>query len=422
MKTALLVNPWIYDFAAHDYGMRPLGLLRIGEHLRRQGKNVVLVDCVSEAAGKRDPRGFSKIKKIHVNKPALLKQTARPYFRYGISIGDFTARLENIRDVETIYVASGMTYWYPGVQLAIELLRRRFGGIPIILGGIYATLCNEHAKEFSGADIVWKGDYLTREHFLDVEFSPAYDLLTDCRVLPIQLTRGCPFSCSYCASNILAPSFTMKDPVHLFEEVMRAYRYLGAKVFVFYDDAVMHKSTNGIKTFLRMMAASGAQCVFQTPNGIHAKYVDEELAILLKKANFKNVRLSLETADESLQEFTGNKVTNNDLKRALRNLKEAGFDKEDLGVYLLIGAPWLTIERTLEDIIFVNSLGAQAILASYSPIPGTRDFSVMAEKGIIEKDLDPLWHNNTIFPELLDPTHPDRIRLIRSLTSKLNRM
>ncbi|MFC1590126.1 hypothetical protein ACFL42_01385 [Candidatus Omnitrophota bacterium] len=26
-------NPWIYDFAAHDFGMRPLGLLRIGEAL-----------------------------------------------------------------------------------------------------------------------------------------------------------------------------------------------------------------------------------------------------------------------------------------------------------------------------------------------------------------------------------------------------
>ncbi|MFC1590127.1 hypothetical protein ACFL42_01390 [Candidatus Omnitrophota bacterium] len=124
---------------------------------------------------------------------------------------------------------------------------------------------------------------------------------------------------------------------------------------------------------------------------------------------------------QAIRESTGAKVTNDDLRRALRNLKEAGFDKGDLGVYLLMGAPWLTIEKTLEDIIFISSLGAKAALASYSPIPGTGDYAALVEKGIIKKDLDPLWHNNTIFAQTLDPSYAERVCLIRSLTSKLNK-
>jgi hypothetical protein len=30
-KTILLINPWIYDFAAFDFWTKPLGLLQIGD-------------------------------------------------------------------------------------------------------------------------------------------------------------------------------------------------------------------------------------------------------------------------------------------------------------------------------------------------------------------------------------------------------
>ena len=43
MKKTLLINPWIYDFSAYDFGIRPVGLLRIGEFLRRKGAKVDLV-------------------------------------------------------------------------------------------------------------------------------------------------------------------------------------------------------------------------------------------------------------------------------------------------------------------------------------------------------------------------------------------
>jgi len=42
----LLVNPWIYDFAAYDLWLRPYGLLRLGGLLRTRGYRVALLDLL----------------------------------------------------------------------------------------------------------------------------------------------------------------------------------------------------------------------------------------------------------------------------------------------------------------------------------------------------------------------------------------
>ena len=421
MKKTLLINPWIYDFAAYDFGIKPLGLLRIASHLRNQGNEVHFIDCLAGCAEQKDKYGFSKIRKQRVEKPEEIKNIPRPYFRYGISIPEFTEQLEKMKGVDRIFVTSGMTYWYPGVFVAIKLVRDVFKKKLVLLGGIYASLCYRHASVYSEADFIWKGDYPAKCNFSGSTSYPAYDLLQDKETLPIQLTQGCPYRCSYCAARLLKPRFEMKDPVELFEEVMHYYRTFKTTSFVFYDDALTFKSQKGIKKFLRMAIASGCGFSFHTPNGIHAKYVDDELAYLFKKANFRDLRLSLETSDENLQHLTGGKITNSELKKCLRNLKEAGFVKDDIGVYLLIGAPWLSMEKTVEDVKLINSLGAKAILASYSSIPGTKDYKILLKGGILNEDTDPLWHNKTIFSELLNPSYMDKIQEIRRFTARLNK-
>jgi len=421
MKKVLLVNPWIYDFSAYDFGIKPVGLLRIGQFLREKGAKVNLVDCMEGCSTHKDEYGFSKIKKEKIEKPGMLKDIERPYFRYGITIPEFFKKISAISEIDEIYITSGMTYWYPGVHLAIRLLKERFNKTPVTLGGIYATICHKHARLTSNADIIWRGDFLDKEYSCQSGFYPAYDLLADKEILPIQLTTGCPFRCTYCASRMFGTKFKMKDPVNLFEEVMHYNKTFGTKSFVFYDDALLYRNSKGIKRFLRLIIASGAQFTFHTPNGLHARFIDEELAELFKKTNFRDLRISLETSDEGVQQFTGGKVNNNDLKLALRNLREAGFAKKDLGVYILMGASYINMENTMDDIIFINSLGAKAILASYSPIPGTLDYKILVKNKIIKDNIDPLWHNKTIFSELLMPAYIRKARDIRRFTSNLNK-
>jgi len=416
-KNILLVNPWIYDFSAYDFGIRPLGLLRIARKLVSE-HNVCLIDCLSGCARSKRRSGFSKFKKVELEKPEILKHIERPYFRYGISQEAFKERLSEIPKPDAVYVSSGMTYWYPGVKAVISILRKFFPKTTILLGGIYATLCPEHARLQSGADHIWQGDYLTYDE-IDSKL-PMYELIDDKSMLPIWTTRGCPYRCSYCASGLINPYFIRRDPIRVFEEIMHYKKAYNTRTFVFYDDALFYKPNTHIKKLLRIIMASGEKFSFQVPNGVHARFIDEELSYLLKATGFNELRLSLETSNEKIKRYTGNKVRNKDLKKAVLLLKEAGFEKDDVGVYIMTGAPWLDTYQTKKDILFVHSVRARAILASYSPIPGTVDHELLLEEGIIEKNMDPLWHNKAIFSEKLMPGSMEEIRILRRFNSKLN--
>ena len=58
---------------------------------------------------------------------------------------------------DVIGITSGMTYWYPGLFKTIQAVKSLFKGVPVIGGGVYATLCHDHAILFSGADFVIRG-------------------------------------------------------------------------------------------------------------------------------------------------------------------------------------------------------------------------------------------------------------------------
>ena len=62
MKKYLLVNPWIYDFAAHNFGVVPVGLLRIASLLQKHHE-VQLLDCLAGCRRAVKETGFSKFRK-----------------------------------------------------------------------------------------------------------------------------------------------------------------------------------------------------------------------------------------------------------------------------------------------------------------------------------------------------------------------
>ncbi len=89
--------------------------------------------------------------------PLPLKSIPRKYSQYGIPENEFAERLLSIEKPDAIAVTSSMTYWYPGVFKVIDMIKQHFKTTPIILGGIYATLCHTHAVKNSGADYVFEG-------------------------------------------------------------------------------------------------------------------------------------------------------------------------------------------------------------------------------------------------------------------------
>ncbi|MDZ7371779.1 MAG: cobalamin B12-binding domain-containing protein, partial [candidate division KSB1 bacterium] len=159
-KTALLFNPWIYDFAAYDFWIKPIGLLTLGALLRANGWTVQLIDCLDRyhplTVGKSKDKsdGTGKFIRQEIEKPAVLKDVPRRFCRYGMPPGLVRSLLEKIEAPDLILVTSVMTYWYPAVRDAVRLMREYFPQAHLMLGGIYATLCPQHAAAMQPDELV----------------------------------------------------------------------------------------------------------------------------------------------------------------------------------------------------------------------------------------------------------------------------
>ncbi len=428
----LLVNPWIYDFAAHNLWIEPLGLLIIAAALRDNGYGVAVIDCLAPHPGAPPsrPDGSGKFLKTMVPKPEAIAFVPRRYGRYGLPMALYDAALAAISRPDLILVASGMTYWYPGVVAAIERLRARFAGVPVALGGIYATLCPDHALHFSGADHVIRGPAVAETLRLvgDVTGRPsdaaryhdpcawplaARDLLRR-TFAGITTSRGCPYRCTYCASHRLQPTYLRRRPATVAEEISICVQS-GIRDIAFYDDALLLDPECHIVPILEHVVRQGLQVRFHTPNGLHAQTITPELAFLFRNAGFVTVRVSLETLDADRQRSTGGKVTTGVFAEAIAYLQAAGFGPDTLGAYILAGLPDQSLEEVEAAVRFVHSLGAQAKLALFSPIPGTADGD-----RALQPNADPLLHNNTVYPYLLGHEYVQDLGRIKQLAKDGN--
>ena len=425
--TVILINPWVYDFAAYDLWAKPLGLLYLAGRLRKSGFTVHLIDCLDvhhplmEETGdiKKPVRrryGTGKFWKQSVPKPPQLSTIPRAYSRYGITPQAFTRALKQARKPEAILITSLMTYWYPGVFEAIHLAKDVYPDTPVILGGIYATLCPGHASTYSGADFVissprqfWPRELarfleenipdFTPEEKLEAFLPyPAFDLLTKIDYVCLLGSSGCPFRCPYCGSHYLSPHYTKREPFELFEEVLFWHREYNIVDFAFYDDALLVHADTHICVFLEEVARNNLSLRFHCPNGLHITYIDQEIANLLYKAGFKSIRLGLETSDTGLQTRLGKKFSEGEFEQAIAHLKRAGFTTDQIGSYILIGLPGQTGDQVAETITYAGRIGTLPYLSEYSPIPHTEMWKEAVSVSRFDLVSDPLFHNNSIIP------------------------
>ncbi|MGE4358110.1 MAG: radical SAM protein, partial [Candidatus Omnitrophota bacterium] len=160
----LMVNPWIYDFACYDLFYKPIGFLKIARLFSNLGCRIDFIDCLDRFhpammrfGQHTNIYGIGRYYYEVVNKPFIFRDIPRKYKRYGMPLSIFKSLLKKIKKIDLILVTSGMTYWYKGAWEAIEILKGCYPRVPVILGGIYASLCYNHALKFSGADFVFKG-------------------------------------------------------------------------------------------------------------------------------------------------------------------------------------------------------------------------------------------------------------------------
>ncbi len=244
--------------------------------------------------------------------------------------------------------------------------------------------------------------FRTTPHFnqqeLDTYPYPALDLQSQINYVPLLTSRGCPFKCTYCASHFLNPGRMWRSPESVIEEIKFWHQSHQVSDFILYDDAFLVNAEMHAIPLLKKIIQTELNLRFHTPNAVHIRGINAETAPLLFEAGFKTLRLGLETAEFDHRDAIDQKVTANDFKRAAGFLKKAGFNKNQVGAYLLIGLPGQELAAVERSIRTVQETEITPILAYYSPIPHTVMWPKAVAASRYDLEADPLYTNNSMIP------------------------
>lgn len=422
----LLVNPPIYDFAAYDFWLKPYGLLSIAGYLR--GKfDFTLFDYLDrlhpfadeQKELKSDRWGRGRFYFEIIPNPVCLQAIPRYYRRFGLPRCIFMDFLKRQGPFDFAFIQTTMTYWYQGVKEVIEDIRQAWPQAKIIMGGNYVTLCKSHAEKL-GADFLVPGTNL--EPFWkylkvapDLKQPALWQTYKRLNVGAIKLSDGCPFSCTYCSVPKVYGEFKARPLERSLAELELLVKHR-AKNIAFYDDALLFGAEKVLIPFLDVFIKLNIKINFHTPNGLHARFINKELAKLMIQAGVKTFYLGFESNSLSWQKKTGAKVFCEELAEAVEHLISAKAEPASITAYQILGHPHIDIQQLEATMHFVNSLGIRGMLADFSPIPGTPD-GEFCRKWV---DMDePLMHNKTAFPIIL--LGFDETNRLKDLQRQLNR-
>jgi hypothetical protein len=306
-----------------------------------------------------------------------------------------------------------MTYWYLGIKEVIEDLRQLAPRALIVLGGVYATLCPDHARSL-GADLVVEGDNLEPlGRIVPVSLHPLpYRTALMGSVAAMKLTEGCPFHCTYCAVPLGDRSFTARPLQECLAEASNL-ACTGAEHVAFYDDALLFQPELILRPFLETVIREQLPLSFHTPNALHSRFLTPALADVMVRGGFRNFFLGFESVSSEWLGKTGAKTLSWEFAQAVHCLRAAR--AKSITAYIIVGHPDHDEQQVEFSMNFVHEQGVRVMLSEFAPVPGSPD--AMRCRDWLDLD-EPLLHNKTAFT--IRRVGLEKIQRLKDLCRELN--
>ncbi len=197
----------------------------------------------------------------------------------------------------------------------------------------------------------------------------------------IYTSRGCPWSCSFCANDTMHKGWRGRSPENVVEEFARLHDPKKKKLIKIWD-ANFLTNIKRAETICDMMIERGLTN-FRIMTETRAKDLIRAERILgkLRKIGLSKVGLGIESPNTRTLELMNKKNVLDDVSRAITLVRENGIGAEG---YFIIGHYTETVEDTLVYPEFAKGLGLrQALFMSMTPYPGTKIFEEYKNEGNI---------------------------------------
>ncbi len=179
-------------------------------------------------------------------------------------------------------------------------------------------------------------------------------------------SRGCPYSCNWCAKPTFGRRYSQRFPAAVAEEIAALKRVVAPDHLWFADD-IFGMTARWIDDFARELVRREARIPFMMQSRVNL--IDEGVAGALRAAGAEEVWLGVESGSQKILDAMDKGTRVESARTATRTLKAHGIR---VGWFLQLGYP----SEEWEDILLTRDLARQeapdeiGVSVSY-PLPGT---------------------------------------------------
>lgn len=375
----IFVNPDCY----HGFRFPSLGMLSIAANLRAHGLPAHYVDCNFEPDWKQRLAAL-------VREDSLIGITA--------NILSIKPALELSRHIRAAHPDARIVMGGPYPTVEYEKLIPEAADIVVLGEGedIAARLARgDSLEEIPSIAFRANGGVAANPRTglimdLDALPFPAWDLGTIPRyrlphtrknpVLPVMTSRGCPFNCIFCGSDIINGNrIRYRSVDSVLAEIDRMVNGYGVREIQFWDDNFTLNKNRAMELCKGIIRAGHKGLCLSIPSGIKPDHGDDELFRTMARAGFYFVCIAVESGSQEVMSQLGKKVDVSKVRETIQSVRRAGILTNG---FFMIGLPFDTRETMEQTIAFARSLPLhQALFFITIPFPGTDLHRLVTEKG-----------------------------------------
>lgn len=197
---------------------------------------------------------------------------------------------------------------------------------------------------------------------------------------PIEISRGCVFSCSFCNKTVFGRKFRIKTPKRVVEELL-ILKKLGYREFHVLDDQFTTEIQKA-KEICHQIIRSGINMSWNLRTGVRVDKIDREFLELAKKAGCYQVGIGFESGDQTSLDKMDKGIDLEHALKASKLIRKAGIELVGFFILGFPGETKETMEATIKFAIKLNPDYAKATVLV--PFPGTRIYDDFENKGLIK--------------------------------------
>ncbi|MDP2939854.1 MAG: radical SAM protein [Candidatus Omnitrophota bacterium] len=259
----------------------------------------------------------------------------------------------------------------PYLKMAIDVskaVKRKYPHIPIIWGGVHATLLYEETIKEDYVDVIVRGmgedtlwsliealekglplsnikgitykingriisnsdiDIPDINKFPSFDYSDFLSYRDDISELPYISSRGCPYGCTFCvASKLYNRKYYFYSAERMFEDISGLVDAFGCNRFTFWDDNLF-VIKDRLKNFCRLLVDNDIKIKWSAfcHCDLFLKY-DDEMVRLMKEAGLENISFGAESGSLKILNLIKKKITPEQIVSCVLRTKEFNIDAD----------------------------------------------------------------------------------------------